>query len=252
MQATIKRSKPTHIFHLAAYGTYPSQRDFKKIFSANTLGTANLLEALNSLSYKAFVMTGSSSEYGYQSKPMLESDVPKPNSFYSATKASATLIAQSFAVIEHKPIVIARLFSIYGPWEEPGRLVPTVLVHAMHHQDIETTGNHQVRDFVYVDDVVHALLTAAKNAYKLKGEIFNIGSGEQTKIADVAKLAVAVTKSRSKITRGAYPSRPWDAKSWRANTHKTATILKWHATTSLYHGLGYMNEWLKIHESYYQ
>lgn len=253
VQKAVKTIKPDYIFHLAAYGTYPSQRDFRQVFNANTLGTANLLEALNPLPYKAFVMTGSSSEYGYKSKPMKESEVLEPNSFYSATKGAATLIAQAYGVVERKPTVILRLFSIYGPWEEPGRFIPTAVAKCLNGTTLAVTSSKEVRDFVYIDDAVAALLLAAKKAKQLRRKIFNIGSGKQMKITDAAKKIIKIVGMGGKISIGGYQSRPWDATtSWQADTHKSRVILGWHPTTSFEQGIKKTANWLKDHMDLYQ
>lgn len=253
VRRAVKTAKPDYIFHLAAYGTYPSQRDFRKIFNANTLGTANLLEALNPLPYQAFVMTGSSSEYGYKDKPMKESEVLEPNSFYSATKGAATLIAQAYGMVEHKPTVILRLFSIYGPWEEPGRFIPTAIAKCLKGNALTVTSGKEVRDFVYIDDAIAALLVAAKKANRLRGQIFNIGSGKQMKITDAAKKISKILGISGKITIGGYQSRPWDATtSWQADTRKSRTLLDWQSTTSFEHGIKKTAAWIGGHKDSYR
>ncbi|MFY9484697.1 MAG: NAD-dependent epimerase/dehydratase family protein [Patescibacteria group bacterium] len=253
VRRAVKTIKPDYIFHLAAYGTYPSQRDFRKIFNANTLGTANLLEALNPLPYKAFVMTGSSSEYGYKSKPMKESEVLQPNSFYSATKGAATLIAQAYGGVERKPTVILRLFSIYGPWEEPGRFIPTALAKCLKGNVLTVTSGKEVRDFVYIEDTIAALLLAAKKANQLRGQIFNIGSGKQMKITDAAKKISKIVGTGGKISIGGYPSRPWDATTrWQADTRKSRTLLGWRPTKSFEQGITKTADWLKDYMDLYQ
>lgn len=253
VRRAVKTAKPDYIFHLGAYGTYPSQRDFRQIFNANTLGTANLLEALNPSPYKAFVMTGSSSEYGYKSKPMKESEVLEPNSFYSATKGAATLIAQAYGVVERKPTVILRLFSIYGPWEEPGRFIPTAIAKCLNGATLSVASGKEVRDFIYINDTIAALILAAKKAKQRKGQIFNIGSGKQMKITDAAQKIIEIVGTDAKISIGDYPSRPWDATtSWQADTSKTRTLLGWRPTTSFEQGIEKTAAWLRDHKDLYR
>lgn len=253
VRRVVKTVKPDYVFHLAAYGTYPSQRDFRKIFNTNTLGTVNLIEALNPLPYKAFVMTGSSSEYGYKSNPMKESEVLEPNSFYSATKGAATLIAQAYGMVERKPTVILRLFSIYGPWEEPGRFIPTALAKCLNGDRLPVTAGKEVRDFVYVDDTIAALLLAARKAKKLRGQIFNIGSGKQMEITDAAIKIINIVGTDTKISIGDYPSRPWDATiSWQADTRKSRTLLGWRPTTSFEQGIKKTADWIGNHRELYR
>ena len=86
---------PEWVFHLAAYGSYSSQRDVQSIVATNYNGTVNLLEACLKTGFEAFVNAGSSSEYGHMAHAPSESELPEPNSHYAATKAAATLTVGS-------------------------------------------------------------------------------------------------------------------------------------------------------------
>lgn len=239
----IQRLTPDYILHLATYGAYPLQQDIEEVINVNLLGTINLLRAVRDISYQAFILTGSSSEYGYKKIPMAEKDVLEPASYYAATKAATTLFAQTMAKLEGKPLVTIRPFSIYGPYEEQSRLIPTVIRQASKDEPIEMTGGKEARDFVYVDDVVEAYLLAARKAKNLGGEIFNIGTGRQSTVRQVVDAVVRLTKSESKIQRGAYKPRPWDTMQWVADTRHTRKRLGWKAETSLEEGLKKTIEW---------
>lgn len=78
--------KPQWIFHCATYGGYPFQTDSNEIISTNFIGTINLLEASIKNGFKAFINTGSSSEYGIKNKPMNEEDFPDPINIYGVSK----------------------------------------------------------------------------------------------------------------------------------------------------------------------
>lgn len=246
LRKLVKKIQPEITFHLAAHGGYPFQKDPESIIDANLTGTLNLLMAASDISYEAFINTGTSSEYGYKKQPMKETDFLEPASFYAAAKAGATLFAQTIAKLDDKPIVTLRLFSVYGPWEEPTRLIPTVIKQALANDVIATTGGKEARDFVYVNDVVDAYLMVAKKAKLLQGKIFNIGSGRQRAIYDVVRMIVKMTKSKSKIHKGKYETRPWDTNHWVADTSFTKKILGWEAKTSFENGLRETIEWQKI------
>ena len=131
LKKIINRIKPDYIIHLASYGNSPDEDNFKKIIDVNISGLINLLQASESINYKKIIICGSSSEYGFKNKPMTETDYLHPNSYYSAAKGSATLLAQSYALEKNKPIVILRLFSVYGPFEENNRFIPTIIKNAL-------------------------------------------------------------------------------------------------------------------------
>ena len=109
----IKNIIPDYIFHLATFENYRDETKISEMIKNNIVVTKNLLVACNKISYKCFINTGSSSEYGLKRKPMRETDSLNPLSFYSVTKASATFLSQVFARQFNKPIITFRLFSVY-------------------------------------------------------------------------------------------------------------------------------------------
>jgi len=247
----LNKVKPDIIFHLAVYGAYSKQNSLEMAVQTNIVGTTNLLLALQDINYQLFVNTGSSSEYGYKTCSMKESDLLEPNSYYSATKGAATLICNTHGLIENKPIVTIRLFSIFGPYEEPGRLIPTVIIKALENQPISVVGNNQTRDFVYVEDLVDAYLMCTKLS-KFDQRTFNICSGKQTSIEKIARMVVRLAKSKSEVSVGNYPARPWDTSFWVGNGNLSKDVLKWQPSRSLSEGLLETIGWFKLNNQLYR
>lgn len=252
LQKQLGKIKPDVIFHLAAYGAYSRDSDLIKAVQTNIVGLNNLLGALEKVDYKLFVNTGSSSEYGYKSKPMKETDLLEPNSNYSATKGAATLIASMYGKIKNKPIVTLRLFSVYGPYEEPGRFIPTVCLKAINNQQIDVVAQSS-RDFVYIDDVVDAYLKCLSlKKTHLRGVIFNICSARQTTIIKAARSIKKIAKSSSPIVIGSYSPRPWDTATWVGNNQLARKVLHWTPRNSLEQGLSKSLEWFRINADHYE
>ena len=246
----IRKIKPLYIFHLAARGAYSYQTDCQEMIEVNVRGTATLLAALRSVPYKGFVNTGSHSEYGFKRHPLKETDFLEPVSFYAATKAAATHLTQVFATGEKAPAVTVRLFSVYGPWEEPTRFVPTIITRALKGEPLLLTKGLERRDHVYVDDTVEAYLAAALAAAKNPGAVFNICSGRQYAIREVVTCLEKIVGKLEKQW-GAYPARAWDTNYWVGDPSHTAATIGWKATTSLAEGLGKTVQWLKEHKKEY-
>ena len=179
LEQALQKTKPDYIIHLATYGAYHYQTDLKKIIKVNIEGTKNLLEASRNISYKCFINTGSSSEYGRKDKPMKENDFCDPVSYYGLTKLATTHLCKVFAQINDKPIVTLRLFSAYGPFEEPTRFIPTVARSIILKKTINLTPENQRHDFIYTDDVSNAYLHALQKGLKIKGKTLNIGTGKE-------------------------------------------------------------------------
>ena len=93
----------------------------------NLLGCAALVDACAEVGFESFVQTGSSSEYGYKDHAAREDDLAQPNSHYAITKLAATHYCQLAARLHNLNIVTVRLYSVYGPYEEPTRLIPTLI-----------------------------------------------------------------------------------------------------------------------------
>lgn len=250
LKKKIREVKPEIIFHLAAYGAYPSQNSLEEAVKTNILGSKNLLLSLEDVNFKLLVNTGSSSEYGYKNQPMKETDLLEPASYYAATKASATHLFNTYGFLNNRPIVTFRLFSIYGPFEELGRFVPTAILAAIEGKEINVVKGPR-RDFVYIEDVADAYL----NSLRLKEfsqRIFNISSGVQTSIEKTAKLIVKLAKSKSEIKVGTYTPRPWDTNYWVGANTLARDILKWQPKNSLEEGLLKSIEWFRINKAFYE
>jgi nucleoside-diphosphate-sugar epimerase len=232
----IKNINPDYIFHFAAYGNSSIDANLDEMINVNIVGLKNLLQATLNINYKAFVITGSSSEYGFKKKPMKESNILEPNSFYSATKAAATLLAQSFATINSKPVRIVRPFSVYGPFEEKNRLVPIVINSAMNNKQIFVTPGKVKRDFIYVEDVVEAILKVAKTKLK-NGEIINLGTGIQTDNKEVVKIIGKIMGKKLNVKVGNFVQKPWDTNYWVADRSKAQKLLNWKPKYTLESGL---------------
>ena len=240
----VQAAHPDVIYHLAAHGGYSSQNDADAILRTNFLGTWNLLKACAGIDYHVFVNTGSSSEYGFKDHASRETDVLEPNSYYAVSKSAQTLLCQYVARAESRPITTFRLFSVYGPFEEPSRLVPTLIRRCLEGKDLTLTDPYTARDFVYVDDVVDAYLRLDELA-RLSGEILNIGTGLQTPLEQIVALLLQQTGARVACHWGSMPNRIWDTRTWVGDCDKSQRLLGWKAHTSLADGLARTIGWTR-------
>lgn len=242
LESIVSAVQPTVIYHLAVHGAYSFQTDADETIRTNVFGTWNLLKACASINYKVFVNAGSSSEYGSKPHAMRETDVLEPNSYYAVAKSAQTLVCRHTARLEQRPINTFRLFSVYGPYEEPSRLVPTVVRHCLEGRALEMVSPGTARDFVYVDDVVDAFLRIDKLG-SLCGEVLNIGTGLQSTVRDIVEAAVAAAGNAPPVRWGAMDARPWDTETWVADCTKTRRLLEWAATTQLSEGISKTAAW---------
>jgi nucleoside-diphosphate-sugar epimerase len=240
--------KPRVVFHLAAHGAYESQSDARAIFETDLLGSQHVFAASAAAGVELVVNAGSSSEYGFRREPMREADRPEPNSLYAAAKAAQTHLATLMGRRGPTAIVTLRLFSVYGPWEEPSRLMPTLLRRARAGLPLEMAAPDTAHDFVYVDDVLDAM-TSVERLRGQGGEVFNLGTGVQSTLREVVDAVQEAVGSRSEVRWGAMPARRWDTDHWQADVGKARQTLGWSARHTLRQGVSRMAEWMAAHES---
>jgi len=246
----VKQIKPTVIYHLATHGAYSTQDNAERIIATNVFGTWNLLNACADINYKIFVSTGSSSEYGFKTSPMKEMDLLEPNSYYAVAKSAQTLLCQHVARSQKKPIVIFRLFSVYGYYEEASRLIPTLVTRCLDKKDLEMVSPETARDFIFVEDVIEAYLNIER-LRRLSGEIINIGTGLQSKLKDIVQQVLQLTQAKVQVKWGSMPPRIWDTNVWVADMTRAKMVLGWKAKHSLKEGLTKTVEWIKINRNLY-
>ncbi len=244
VQQIVNKTRPTVIYHLTSYGAYPYQKNVENILKTNVFGTWNLLKALSNHKYKLFVNTGSSSEYGFKKKPMKEIDLLVPTSYYAVAKSTQTHLCSHMANESNKPIVTLRPFSVYGPYEEPSRLIPTLLKSLYIGKKMRLVSPNIARDFIYIDDMVDAYLKI-EELQQYQGTVFNIGTGIQSTIKQVVKTAFKISSKKIPLEWGRMKPRSWDTTNWVANISLAKKLLKWTPRYSLNQGLRKNWEWFK-------
>jgi UDP-glucose 4-epimerase len=242
---TVESIRPEWIFHLAAYGAYSTQTDLRRMVWTNILGTMNLVQACLKTGFEAFVNTGSSSEYGFKDHAPAEDESLEPNSPYAVTKASATLFCRHIARSRQVHLPTLRLYSIYGPYEEPSRLIPTLIVRGLNCKLPPLVNPETARDFVYIDDVVEAYLLAATQPSEEYGAVYNVGSGIQTTLREVVEVARRVMNIENEPEWGSMPARQWDTQVWVSDNSKIRNELGWQPRFTLEQGLRETIDWLK-------
>ncbi len=250
VEKVVTRVKPDIIYHLAANGAYSSQHDADKIVMTNIVGGWNLLKACARVKYELFVNTGTSSEYGFKSSPMCESDVLEPVSYYAATKCAMTWLCLQSAR-EGRPVVTLRPFSVYGPYEEPSRLIPVLMAALYHGKPMDLVPAGTARDFVHVDDMVDAFLKI-EALKKASGKVLNIGTGRQTTMRQLIAAAEKATGRTTEFRWGTMPGKSWDTSRWVADVSLTKKVLGWTAGTSLSSGLKKTWQWYLQHHDIYR
>lgn len=241
----VSRIRPDWIFHLAAHGAYSWQEDMHRMVQTNIVGTVNLVEACLSAGFAAFVNAGSSSEYGFKDHAPSETEPLDPNSHYAVTKASATLYCRYASRSRNVRITTLRLYSVYGPYEEPRRLVPTLIVHGLEGELPPLVNPDTARDFIYVDDVIEAFILAAGRMGGEPGAVYNVGTGVQTCMREAVETARRVLGIKAEAHWGSMPGRIWDTSVWVADNRRIREELGWKPAHTFEEGFRKTADWLR-------
>jgi nucleoside-diphosphate-sugar epimerase len=149
------------VFHLAAYGVAPTDRDVEQILRIN-FALAPALVRLCRERGARMVVTGTFSEYGppRDETPLTEDSPLQSSKIYGASKAAGGLVASALAAQLGVGLRLLRLFKVYGAGEAPHRLLPSLVASLPRGRRVPLSAGTQVLDFVYVKDVVEACLRA--------------------------------------------------------------------------------------------
>jgi len=180
MQALFAEHRFGEVFHLAAHGVQtsggPTVKDASETTSVNTLGSLALGQAALRHGVDRFTHCGSGFEYRWQDGPVNESAPLGAPNLYGASKAAGWCLLEGLRRSEGLPLTTVRPFAVFGPVESDQKLIPYVIARALRRETLRLSTGDQIRDFVYVADVVDALLLAATSESAV-GRVFNIGSG---------------------------------------------------------------------------
>jgi len=157
-----------------------------KTMKSHFNGCKNLsLFFLNS-KIKKFIQVGSSIEYGKIKSPQEEkkNNTQKTYSIYGKAKLLSTKFLLKLSKEQNFPCVIIRLYLVYGPNQDTNRIIPITIKNAIENNKFDCSSGRQLRDFIYVEDVINAIIKILKSK-TVKGEIINIGSGKPITIKKV-------------------------------------------------------------------
>ncbi len=240
---------PHWIFNCVGSGIASHRRTDQEILLSDFEGAVNLVRACATQGFEAFVQSGSSTEYGPKDHAPKESESCQPNSAHGKAKARATAFCSDFARANGAPIVTLRLYSVYGPFESPRRLIPRCAAFGLKNTLPPLARPHLAHDFVHVDDVVDSYVLAALSASRVPGVVYNIGTGRQSSLKEVIDIIRSTMAISAEPRWGSMPDRPHDTQTWMADSSLARQELGWAPTESIEEGIRRFCEWLKASDS---
>lgn len=237
--------KPVKIYHLAAYvNPARSTNLLESVIEDNVKGTVNLLRALENIDFDCFVNTGTCEEYGDNPAPFTEEQRENPVSPYSASKVATTYFCQMLYKVQGLPIVTLRPFLTYGPYQESGLLIPSLIKCCLEKRDFKMSKGEQTREFNYVDDIVEGFYKASITE-KAIGEIINLGNGKEYRILELVEIIIGLMGNPICVEVGALPYRKGETTHFFCSNKKARSLLNWNPKTDLIDGLKKTIDWYK-------
>ncbi len=193
------------VYHLAARVLVPESLLYPGEYNeVNVGGTVTLMEAMRDVGVRRVVLISSGSVYGNQSRqPVRETFTPDPRSPYAVSKLAAEYYVHTIGSLWGIETVSLRVFNAYGPGQHippvHAPVIPYFLRQALQHGTLVVHGDgKQTRDYVFVDDVVTAMISAS-TAPDITGRVINVGSGYDTSVRELLKQIVQVTNTSPEI-----------------------------------------------------
>ena len=241
------------IFHEAAFASVPDSIEMPLSCNTNNInGTLNILECARKNDVKTIVFASSAAVYGEISTlPMRENMNTLPISPYGVSKLACEKYLHVYSQLYGLNTISLRYLNVYGPRQDISPysgVISKWLGMIYNNQNLIIDGDgEQVRDFIYIKDIINAnLLAATKN--NISGEVFNIGTGIIISINDLAKLMINVC-GKNNIKIEYTTPRPGDIREGSADIYKAKRILGFEPKYSVNSGLKDYYEWYKHNEN---
>lgn len=227
----------------------------KEFIQTNVAGTQILLDAFKKYGLAKYLQVSTDEVYGSLPEDKKElkftEDTPlKTSSPYSASKASADLLCNSYFHTHKLPILITRCSNNYGPYQFPEKLIPLMIAKAMNSENLPVYGDGKnIRDWLYVEDHCSAICTVLEKGRF--GEVYNIGGNNEWYNIDIVKIILKILgKSESLITY--VKDRPGHDRRYAIDSSKIQNELGWKPEHDFENGILKTVEWYNANETWWR
>ena len=242
------------VFHMGALISIPySYVHPVETVQTNVIGTMNILEACRKTGAK-LVHTSTSEVYGTALRVPIDEDHPlQGQSPYSASKIGADKLVESYSRSFDVPSITIRPFNTYGPGQSSRAVIPTIITQALSGDLVRLGNLEAIRDFTYLDDTVEGFLLAVQAGF-WDGETYNLGSGEEISIGEIAELIFRIMGKQPEIQVEPRRLRPEKSEVLRliSDNRKAKAALGWQPKVGMEEGLRRTIDWISTHLDLYK
>ena len=223
-----------YVVNLAGYVDHSCK---SKTMSSHYNGCKNISSIFLRSKIKKFIQIGSSIEYGKIKSPQNEKNFFKKKilSTYGEAKFLSTEYLLKLNKTKNFPVSILRLYLVYGPYQDPNRIIPYVIINSLRNKKFNCSSGRQFRDFLYIDDLTKGIIKVLKNK-KTSGEIINLGYGKPNQIKKII-LQISRIIKLGKPNFGQVRLRKDEITNLYPNINKAKKILNWKPKINLRQGL---------------
>jgi|APSaa5957512535_1039671.scaffolds.fasta_scaffold07678_4 UDP-glucose 4-epimerase len=241
LKMVMQKINPSIVIHLA-YSKSRNERDIvmSKDYFLNLHMSSNVIEATRSLpSLSKFIFLGSCDEYGVQEDPYMEAQSERPLTSYGLSKLAITKTLMSLYLNEKFPSVVIRPSVVYGEGQGMDMFLPSLASSIINRSNFNMTKGNQYRDFIYINDLIDAILLVLEYFEAITGEVINISYGESYRLASVAKkFANMITPNGdSFLNIGVNSYRKSEVMDYHVSNIKAKKILHWYPKINLESGM---------------
>ncbi len=246
----LEASRPSTVFNVASSLNTARSLDIAEMVIQNTYGiTHNVITAAVQVGAERYIQFGSIEEYGTGKSPFTESDREEPFSPYSLGKVMGTHLALLIGRLTNLKVTVVRPAATYGPGQNFGMLIPNLIKAGIEGRDFDMNPGEQLRDFLYVDDLVEGVLRSGMHP-EAGGHIFNLGSGRGEKVKNVATMVNEAMGNPILINFGTQSYRPRDVKVFYMSSVKAKKLLGWEPRVNLIEGIAKTVVWYRQHAEF--
>jgi nucleoside-diphosphate-sugar epimerase len=233
----IRRAKAEYVIHLSAFvSTERSLHALDETLRLNLLPTISVLIAAAEVQVGRVVLMGSCEEYSQKTSPFDTALATDPSSPYGASKAAATAYARMFTNSFRLSTVVLRPSVVYGPGQGERMLISQVMKALAKNRRVEVTLGEQTRDFIYVEDVVKAIIRSVK-VPSAEGDVWNVGSGEIVTVRDCLERIERITGRTGLIEYGKRSYSENEIFQYELKVQETYAAFDWKPSVTLDEGL---------------
>lgn len=233
--------RPDAVAHLAWRGVKGKDRDNREQCD-NVTASLRLHDAAVAAGCRRFVGLGSQAEYGPCSARIDESVPTRPTTLYGASKLSTYLMLDRLAAKDAVSFAWLRLFSSYGPGDDPSWLIPYITSELLSGRRPKLTAAEQMWDYIHVDDVAAGVIALCDSDAT---GVFNIGSGKAVPLRDIISAVRDLVDPTLPVGFGELPYRPDQVMHLEADITALSAATGWRPKVPLEIGLRYTVEWYR-------